>query len=288
MEMSGFGPDAKPFIVYAKSSPIFSDRLLIWPHRKEVLCWFEGTALLISGGTLEKNRDSIGEVPFIFKSGLVGAGESIGQQFADRVIKSLIKPEDKIIVYFHWAGDMHPVWANAARAAGNEIIERNRQTGQRYAICFGNGSSLPTDRLYGNAQPGGGSPSLFLWREDENVFADSCRSAALTGLTIPSRSDYCSYTSVAYRESERIFEKLGDYRLLAEFAGPDEVSLSITIRHTDTSQIDYELQSIGKDLEIVLYDAGDLSVPDEKGEVFEDFPGWLGWAPMPKHWKRVA
>lgn len=289
MDIKRFSKDAIPFVVYAIASPVFSDRLLIWPDRKQTLHYFNGTEILISSGMLEMNEDSSGTTPFVFmESELLHYRR--GQIFAEQVIGSLLQPDDKIMMFCE-SRYLDAEWLEIAEKMCVDIYETQAQYGDKpeVSVCTSKGSQFATDRLLNKASDGGGAPWILASQEPENIYQKAYLEAIYSGDKLSAWMDYQNYYGPYYHRPEDLLNVLGDYRLLAEFAGPDYSNLSITVRNTVVAIDDIQnmMKKLATEESIELYYAGELGVPDETGAVFENFPLWASWHPMPKQWKRI-
>ena len=267
-------------------TPAFPEQVITEHCRKEPLCWFDGTALIVSGGHYALDRETGKEEILVFQNGVLGHRETIGKSFAERVIAALVEPEDDVAIYFPFANDMSPDWAEAAREAGVEVIEagsRATLTGIRpdYTVCVGSGSTLPIDGLLNRCHSF--APYLVVTRGSWSAQMASMIQAARRG---DDKSSILRH-SVDYSDVAQLRTVWGSHRFEAVLGGPDGCNLVVTMRGSDRASVDRLMRRVAADLDVTLFNAGRLSDPDQNYEMFYEYPLWLRWSRLPSTWTMV-
>lgn len=277
-----YNRDTSPYIVYAVNSPtypeiLFGCRDIISRQKKPYI--FSGSTIVISGGHYELDIET-GQLLTAPRKGLVEELGETGQRLGERVVASLIDPEDRVLVCYDRRWSTCRNWTEKARDIGFEVI-----TTRDAAICLGNGELLPELKWLQGSIAGCGI-NIIASNQPPSSLEIELIEGACDGADLHELAE--DFSTRIYQDPEAILNELNGYKVFASLGGPDKDSLAINRPETDVSSIENLIKSTAADLDVTLYDAGDLAIPDDAGYDRGVFAGWSSWSPIPGNWRKVV
>jgi len=271
----------QPFLVYGVDSPTYDERAVdsfgptpAPPHL------FSGSAVVVTGGSLRHGQAGASVEADVYLSDLTMLSEDESDlRFVEETITDLID-ENNLVTVVHWKAFSRPTqWATAAHAAGLTTFET-------LDAVVATGSVASLRRFHWNCE----MTSMGI-----TVTASQCGCCPLAKALLDAgrvRSkrvgDIVRSLWTEVQSNPGFLEKaLEGCDLYAGTRDPDNGSLVILRKQTDTSSVHYAIRDAGVRNGFTLYNAGSLSEPDQAGHCFVDLEQWNQWRPIPKHWQKV-
>lgn len=252
-------PSSSTAIVYSAESPAYPDYMFgLIPAKKDYLT-LSGSVIIIGAAYLPVNITSTD------KNGLIPAHlirdiSPIGQEFAECVVKALVKTDERVIIQRSGQSKLDSDLLASIRHAGFDIIGNDKNM-----VCVGNRSELAQVR----------------WLQDVYDYDD----AVLISSGLPMSKLENELVETAYRGEDlkkvmyefynKVFWKpqiveseLHGYSLIAGLAGLHGEYLVINRRDADISGLDNLMLHIASNIDIALYRADDIKRSSAVGDPF--------------------
>lgn|GEM_PF-3750518 len=271
-----------PFIVYAIDTPTYSEHMFgcrCMDSRLQTPFYFQGSALVISGGYWKASTENIDEV-LIRRTGLIERVGATGQRFAEEVVVSMLDPDDRVLVYYDRKWSSCCDWATIAERSGFNVFKTDR-----VIICLGKAHLLPKLQWLEGALEGCDT-HLIASAENESSYELDIISAAQKGHDVFELA--ADFWDRMFKNPNAVSKELGGYKLFTSLGGVEQGDLAINRPETDIGNLGGILEAIAARLNVTLFDAGKLSDLDSSGYFFGDSTHWdFNWRSIPDDWRRV-
>jgi hypothetical protein len=268
------------FLMFGVTTPNFPERFFggafirkIWKIQRNIV----GTALVIGGGKLDCKNKEHQEWLILPRGSIQVVTSPFGKRFCERVIAELAKPLERVILVIN----VIPTWTSLgweARDAGFEVIET-----QSAIVCIGNGSMLQSFQWLETVNPCV-ETSAFAFDKINHPFEANIINIAKSGQDIIAALDYFWYSIYQNQEVPILEKQLKGFRLVTSLGGVECGDIFVNVSNTDTKGLRNILKQIGKDLNIILFDAGNI----EDIEKTSYFDGREEWITLPQEWILVT
>lgn len=248
-----------PFVVYGVESPAYPDWMFGFIPAKKDYFTFNGSVIILAAGYLSSDTNSDG-TPIVSSAHLI-RDLPIGEQFAERVVRALVSPDERVT--FMRSGNtplLDPRWVESIRQAGFEIIETENDV-----VCIGTGESLASVEWLQGVYD----------RDDARLIASHHPMSKLETLLVEGARNGDDLRKIIQKfyydvfwHPQKAVDELNPYSLIAGPTGLRGEYFAINRADTDISQLESILIGIAADLGVALYYLGDIKQSSATGDPF--------------------
>lgn len=202
---------------------------------------------------------------------------TLGSVLSSRLTAALVDCEDELFICYDLTMSEPGLWLSQLRSTGFSVCTQPYSgTGRQVAICAGKGDLLTRIDWLQQAMP---FDSTFL-ASSPQLCSDFIETIMATGIP--------NIFGLAVHNPVELWALLGNTGIFAYIGGDEGDLFVVRMRGSDEGRFVHSIKRVSRELDISLYDAGEVTGWGEAGLVLAgDEVACETWCPLPHHWHQI-